>query len=488
METLLRRVERACRRPPTGSRAASSRPAYTLINRDGGAIQPGSRNYARSWIRDGAITASALLEMGFTEEVREFIRWYAAFQAPDGRVPCCIDKRGADPVLEHDSAGQFVYTIAEYYRFTHDVGFLNDLWPQVARAVDYLAALRARRMTAEYQTPDKEIFFGLLPESISHEGYSAHPVHSYWDDFFALKGLKDAADLAVVVGDREHAEKFGALRDGFRTTLYASIGRTLRARGIDFIPGSVELGDFDPTSTSIALLPGGELENLAEEALARTYERYWEEFEKRRGAGGDGSAAYSPYEVRNVGSFVRLGQRDRALALLDWSSPTSVRGLERVAEISWHDREAPLFIANMRTPGSGGVHPLRPQLARVPARADRALVLAAGVPAAWVAGDGGGSASARLPTQPRHPHLRPPRRGRRHDRMRLSGDVVVPARHRDPLAGSAAPRRHRERRAVEPDAPNTVRIRRCRPTLLQYGPEPSRSVEEHGAADRRERG
>ena len=29
-----------------------------------------------------------------------------------------------------------------------------------------------------------------MPESISHEGYSAKPMHSYWDNFFALLGLR----------------------------------------------------------------------------------------------------------------------------------------------------------------------------------------------------------------------------------------------------------------------------------------------------------
>src|SRR4029453_6144313 len=72
--------------------------ASTLINRDGAAIRPGSRNYARSWIRDGAITSAALLQTGFTEEVRDFIQWYAGYQATDGKIPCCIDRRGPDPV------------------------------------------------------------------------------------------------------------------------------------------------------------------------------------------------------------------------------------------------------------------------------------------------------------------------------------------------------------------------------------------------------
>ena len=35
--------------------------AYIFINQDGPRIQPGSRNYQRSWIRDGSLTSTALL-------------------------------------------------------------------------------------------------------------------------------------------------------------------------------------------------------------------------------------------------------------------------------------------------------------------------------------------------------------------------------------------------------------------------------------------
>ncbi len=39
--------------------------AYILINRDKAGIQPGSRSYERSWIRDGALTSSALAEIRY---------------------------------------------------------------------------------------------------------------------------------------------------------------------------------------------------------------------------------------------------------------------------------------------------------------------------------------------------------------------------------------------------------------------------------------
>jgi hypothetical protein len=55
-----------------------------------------------------------------------------------------------------------------------------------------------------------------VPESISHEGYASQPRHSYWDNFFVLRGLKDAAAMAAVLG--EDARRNGSPRciDAFR--------------------------------------------------------------------------------------------------------------------------------------------------------------------------------------------------------------------------------------------------------------------------------
>ena len=100
-------------------------------------------------------------------------------------------------------------------------------------------------------------------------------MHSYWDDFFAVRALADAADAAAVLGDATAAARIGALRDAMRADLRASIARAIAEHGIDFVPGSVELGDFDPTSTAIAFDPCGDDALLPPAALARTFERYW---------------------------------------------------------------------------------------------------------------------------------------------------------------------------------------------------------------------
>ena len=69
--------------PPSASRVVNTLYAslgYILVNRDRAGLQPGSRSYERSWIRDGSLEATALLRMGRPDVAREFLDWYAGFQ------------------------------------------------------------------------------------------------------------------------------------------------------------------------------------------------------------------------------------------------------------------------------------------------------------------------------------------------------------------------------------------------------------------------
>ena len=289
--------------------------AHILVTRDGPVLRPGTRSYARSWIRDGAMISESLLRVGHADVAADYLRWYARHQFATGKVPCCVDERGADPVAEHDSAGELIYLAAELYRYTNDRQLLEAMWPHVEAAVRYLESLRQSERTDANQAPATRAFYGLLPASISHEGYSAKPMHSYWDDFWALKGYNGAIATASALGHREAAIRLQAQRDEFRDDLAASLRTTTGAKGIAYLPGSAELGDFDPTSSAIAIAPAGELHRLPADLVGATYERYWREFVDRR----DGRTAwedYTPYEMRIVGTFVRLGWRERAHELL----------------------------------------------------------------------------------------------------------------------------------------------------------------------------
>ncbi|MCX8018685.1 MAG: hypothetical protein N2690_12430, partial [Rhodocyclaceae bacterium] len=89
--------------------------AHILINRKGPALQPGPRRYARSWIRDGAVMGAALNRFGLVEDALDFVAWYAGFQDPSGRVPCCVDDQGSDWLVENDSPGQLSFAIADVW-------------------------------------------------------------------------------------------------------------------------------------------------------------------------------------------------------------------------------------------------------------------------------------------------------------------------------------------------------------------------------------
>ncbi len=69
-------------------------------------------------------------------------------------------------------------------------------------------------------------------------------------------------------------ERIKDVRDTFRENLYNSLELAMKARKIDYIPGCVELGDFDATSTTIALTPCNELKNLPKPQVYNTFDKY----------------------------------------------------------------------------------------------------------------------------------------------------------------------------------------------------------------------
>jgi hypothetical protein len=365
-------------------RTLESQLAYILLERSGPALQPGTRAYARSWIRDGALTSSALLRLGHPEAVREFITWYAPHQYANGKIPCVVDDRGADPVPEHDSSGEFIYLVAEYYRYTGDRDLAEAMWPRITAAVGYLDSLRQETRTAEYRTPEKAEFYGLLPPSISHEGYSAKPMHSYWDDFFAYRGFTDAAYLAAALGHDEEAARFTALRNEFAADLAASVTAAMARHDIPYVPGCADLGDFDPTSTTIAFDPTGAAAILSPAAVDSTFQRYWEFFAARR----DGAPweAFTPYEMRAIGAFVRLGWRDRAGELLEFFlSQQRPPGWNQWPEVVRSDPRAAGFLGDLPHTwvGSDYIRSVLDMFAYV-RESDSALVVGAGIPSSWM--------------------------------------------------------------------------------------------------------
>ena len=308
--------------------------AYILVNRSGAAIQPGTRCYRRTWIRDGAMTSSALLQFGFFKEVKEFIEWFAP-NVQDA-VPCVVDSRGIDTTPEHDSHGEFLFLVCEYYRFTKDRDLVEKLFPKLLAVANHIKELSSLSLNAAVHIR------GLLPKSISHEGYASCPAYSYWDDLWAVKGLNGLAYLANELGSNQ--EQCQKQADDFTKIVLESISASMAFHKIPFIPGAADLGDFDATSTTLGADPCTLLLEEKKPELEKTFERYWELFTKRE---NNFTGAYTPYEIRVVGTFVRLGQIDRAWHALDFFlAHRRPLGWKHWAEVVFADEKEPGFLGD----------------------------------------------------------------------------------------------------------------------------------------------
>ena len=316
--------------------------AQILMSRDGPALRPGTRSYARSWVRDGAMMVAGLVRMGEAQAAREFVDWFGGYIFESGKVPCCVDQRGADPVVENDSHGQYLFAVAELWRHTQDRALLERHWPKVQRVVAWMEALRQ----GERKPGGDPRFKGLMPPSISHEGYSDKAAYSYWDDFWALRGYKDAVQIAQALGDTAQAVRWAVWRDEFEADLTASIAATAKHYKLDHIAGAADRGDFDATSTTMALNPA-QADKLPPDLLRGTFDRYVAEADARI-TGRKAWKDYTPYELRNVSALVRLGRVDDAHRLLAWFfTHQRPAGWNQWAEVVLPDARKVQFLGDM---------------------------------------------------------------------------------------------------------------------------------------------
>jgi hypothetical protein len=357
--------------------------------------------------------ADALLRLGHADVAAEYLRWYAPYQFANGKVPCCVDARGADPVPENDSMVEFVFLVDDVYRHTGDRELLAQMWPHVRKALRYQEELR-QSGRAPPRSPKNDPLYGLLPESISHEGYAAKPMHSYWDNFWALKGYDAGIRIAEALGDAGQAEVWRHQREEFAHDVQVSLLAAAAAHHIDYLSGAAELGDFDPTSSTIAFAPAGDAGGVPPQLVEPTFERYWREFVDRRD-GRKGWEDYTPYELRNVGAFVRLGWRARAHELLRFfMADRRPAAWNQWAEVVGRNPREVRFIGDMPHAWiASDFIRVALDLFAYERSADQTLVLAAGVP--WESLRGNGVALSGLYT----PY------GRLSYRLRRQGERVV---------------------------------------------------------------
>ena len=399
---------------------------HILINRDGPAIQPGPRRYTRSWVRDCVIMGAALAKAGQPGALREFLTWYARFQRKDGFIPCVVDRDGVDWLVEHDSHGQFIWGVREVFRNGGGRGFVKKMQPYVSKAADYLIALRAQRLTEAYKSGEHAACFGLLPESASHEGYLAHPVHSYWDDFWGVRGLEAAADLAAVMDRTEDSCRWKDAAEDFQADLIRSIEKVITYKYLSYIPGSVEWADFDPTATSNAIAMLDFADVLPTEPLHAMLNTYLDGFHRKH-RGEMPWNNYTAYEIRIIGAFTRLGKRAEANELLNFFL-SDRRPVEwnQWPEITWRNPRSPGHLGDVPHTWIAAEYLLA--LASMVAserEASDSLVLASGMPLEWIVADGGFTVE-NLPTRHGTLDFKIAARGAVLIDVEIGGSIILP--------------------------------------------------------------
>ncbi len=371
--------------------------AYMILNRDRAAAQPGPRNYAHAWMRDGAVSTATYLRFGYNDIAKEYLTWFTSLVREDGFVPFLVDAvEGKMPGFtndwkEYDSQGEYVYAVSQYIRYSGDRAFAGRTWPAVQRALRYQEDRLNERRTPKQQGTE---YWGILPESNSHEGYFPGQ-HSYWDDFWGIRGLKDASALAAMLGKPADAARYRAQADTLRADVHASMLKVIRRANISYLPGCAEKADPDATSTSIAFTACDEGSALLADTNLRTpllagYNSYWSGIMGRFNGGSWSS--FTPYEARNIEALVRLGQRDRALQLLSFliGEPMRPKGWLLLGEVTHPDPRTGSYIGDMPHTWVSAdiINAIRSFFVH---EDEDALVLAAGVPAEWLK-PGGASA------------------------------------------------------------------------------------------------
>lgn len=357
--------------------------AYLIINADGPATQPGSRNYSNSWIRDGSVSVTAMMRFGMLDFGKNYLQWFTSLIKDDGFVPFIVEPKTSNPAVftstwnEYDSFGQYAFLVRQVTELTDNNDIAKQCWPKLKSVMKYMENLRNQRLTDKYKGTEYE---GILPQSNSHEGYFPAK-HSYWDDFFALRGLQDAQQIALRLGYNEDAAWLAKLEKDLRNSLLQSIQKVRWRDNLKTLPACAELGDFDPTSTSVGIMVADERNNLPVDALKATYDKYVQDCKNRI----QHPSGYTPYEARNIGALIRMGRYDDARMLLNFLIKDAVRpaAWNHMAEVVHADPRTPSYIGDM--PHTWVAAELINSIRDMLVYEDRGkLVLAAAVPNDWI--------------------------------------------------------------------------------------------------------
>ena len=169
---------------------------------------PGTFLYHHHWFRDAAFLALGFENMGLGRRTVAKLEMYPKRQARDGLF--------RSQTGEWDSNGQALWTLGLHVRRGGAPELADRLWSSVAKGVQWIDTIR--RTSGDVHVPHR----GLMPAGFSAEHFGPND-HYLWDNFWSIAGLREAVDLAGILGRRSDAERFGTMLEEYRADLAACV-------------------------------------------------------------------------------------------------------------------------------------------------------------------------------------------------------------------------------------------------------------------------
>ncbi len=213
------RIEVPCRKATEALRAAH---VCQLIANDHGVLKGGEGFYDEFYIRDGGYQVMELEEAGLADAARKAAEHYLKCQRADGRFESQKD--------QFDANGQAVWVLWQYWKITGDRAWLEKVYPQMVRAVQWTALARRR-------APKDSPFAGVLPAAPADGEYlwdGKHHIVGY--DFWNLRSMICTADAAAILDKAADRDALLAEIKEYRTAIETAWKKT----GLDHFPPSWE--------------------------------------------------------------------------------------------------------------------------------------------------------------------------------------------------------------------------------------------------------
>ncbi|MFO8090261.1 MAG: hypothetical protein R6U13_10525 [Desulfatiglandaceae bacterium] len=184
-------------------------------------VYPGPFYYKRFWFRDAVMILNALLTAGFHDRAERIIDRFGARQTARGYF---LSQNG-----EWDSNGQVLWVLKRF----KDLTGRNVPQKWMKSLVKGGEWLRRKRLP----TDSGLLHQGLLPAGFSAEHLGNNDFY-YWDDFWAIAGLRAAACVLESAGDWTTASAFRHEAEDLADCVERSLDRSVHIRKIDAIPAS----------------------------------------------------------------------------------------------------------------------------------------------------------------------------------------------------------------------------------------------------------